>query len=376
MYRTLEPVDPRDAFEVVPSPDEDSTRSAAASQAALLLAARDGVLGLTEREAADLDAETRTADFTLPPLRPLERRGRLRVDAATQPLGMSAGELRAEPAERVQEAMAAQVRRLYEAPDPQTAAALFEAAMQSPHPLVRVAAAAGARETTRLREEIRQILHAEIDSPDPTVAALARVAMGQIRRDDAVLQEHVVAPPPSSPRDRESSTAVLTHGTWGSDQGWYRPGGDFYEALDAARPDLHLHDRSFAWSGAYTDAGRRRAARELTAWLADEGLRTPDFLAHSHGGTVANLATRDGAAFDRLVLLGWPVHPEWFPDAARVRRVIDIRVHLDLVILADRGGQQIRQASFPVEEHRQGWFDHTAVHDPAYWDAHDLWRVL
>ena len=54
---------------------------------------------------------------------------------------------------------------------------------------------------------------------------------------------------------------------------------------------------------------------------------------------MANLATGLGLQLDRLVLLSWPVHEEWFPDFARVRRIIDIRVRLDLVILADRGGQ-------------------------------------
>lgn len=376
MYQHLEPLDPRDAFEVVPTVDNEATQSAAATQAALLLAARDGVLGISDEELHDLELEARSSPFTVPPLQPLERTRRLKVADATRPLHMSGAELRAEPADRVQEAMAAAVHRLYDQPDTLTAAALFEAGMQSPHPLVRVAAAAGARETTRLREEIRAILHAEMDSPDPTVAALARTAMGQIRRDDEQLRRHLRAPGPAVPRDRESSTAVLTHGTWGSDGAWYQPGGDFHAALDAHRPDLDVHDRSFQWSGSYTDAGRRQAARELRAWLAAEGLVDPDLLAHSHGGTVANLASRDGARFSRLVLLAWPVHAEWFPDPARVGRVIDIRVRLDLVIMLDRGGQRIRGAPFPVEEHRQGWFDHASVHEPAYWDEHGLWAVL
>ena len=66
----------------------------------------------------------------------------------------------------------------------------------------------------------------------------------------------------------------------------------------------------------------------------DQGLQLPDFFAHSHGGTVANLATRAGAEFQRLVLLGWPVHTQWFPDFIQVTRIIDVRVRLDLVIMA------------------------------------------
>ncbi len=137
-----------------------------------------------------------------------------------------------------------------------------------------------------------------------------------------------------------------------------------------------MHDRSFIWSGGYTDAQRRAAARELIAWCTAEGLTGPDLFAHSHGGTVGNLATTDGLDLGRLVLMGWPVHEEWFPDGTRVARVIDIRVNLDLVILADRGGQRIRNAPFPVEEHVNGWFDHTSTHEPPYWDTHGLWGVV
>ena len=39
------------------------------------------------------------------------------------------------------------------------------------------------------------------------------------------------------------------------------------------------------------------------------------------------------------MLLSWPVHEQWFPDFDRVGAVIDVRVRLDLIILADRGGQ-------------------------------------
>ncbi|HET9261306.1 MAG TPA: hypothetical protein VFP42_14385 [Acidimicrobiia bacterium] len=113
------------------------------------------------------------------------------------------------------------------------------------------------------------------------------------------------------------------------------------------------------------------AARALKQWIGDQGLNIPDFFAHSHGGTVANLATREGVEFDKLVLLAWPVHDQWRPDFARVGRVHDIRVRYDLVILVDRGGQRFNHPE--VIEHRNGWFDHAAPHEPAYWDAHGLW---
>ncbi len=113
----------------------------------------------------------------------------------------------------------------------------------------------------------------------------------------------------------------------------------------------------------------------MKQWIGDQGLDTPDFFAHSHGGTVANLATKQGVEFKNLVLLAWPVHTQWLPDFSKVDRIIDIRVRLDLVITLDRGGQR-----FPghpkVEEHRNGWFDHPAPHEPPYWDEHGLWVTI
>ena len=169
---------------------------------------------------------------------------------------------------------------------------------------------------------------------------------------------------------------MITHGTFSSDAAWYQPGGDFYEALALNRPDLAVHDESFTWTGAYSPAARRADALLLKQWIDDQGLVAPDFFAHSHGGTVATLATRQGVDFDRLVLMAWPVHRQWFPVFSRINRIVDIRVRLDLVILLDRGGQRFRTDAFDVEEHRHGWFDHTAPHQPDYWDDHDLWSVV
>jgi hypothetical protein len=55
----------------------------------------------------------------------------------------------------------------------------------------------------------------------------------------------------------------------------------------------------------------------------------------------------------------------------RVGRVISIRVHLDLVILVDGGGQRFNHPQ--IEEHVLPiWFDHSATHDPANWQRHNV----
>ncbi|MEX1125301.1 MAG: hypothetical protein WEE53_06510, partial [Acidimicrobiia bacterium] len=339
-------------------------------QGALLLAARAGVLG-QQAKLEELEGEVAASSFDLPQLRAVQRSRRIPVAEAVRPLAMSRTELAVEPSPVVQDEMARWVTDLYQQPTFEAAAALFETALHSPHPLVAVAAAAGARETTRLRQETRVILEEGAGSDDPLVRELAQEVLRQVDPRNPHLQKRVITPPPSKKRRRESSTAVMTHGTWAAEQDWYKPAGDFYGALDANRPDLALHDESFSWSGNYSDGARRVAALGLKQWIGDQGLVKPELFAHSHGGTVAHLATRQGVEFEKLILLAWPVHGEWSPDFSRVEKIYDVRVRFDLVILVDRGGQRFQHAK--VIEFRNGWFDHAAVHEPAYWDTNGLW---
>lgn len=368
-YRRYEPIDPREAFTVTARADAEDTQSAAASQAAYLLAVRAGVLGGTP-------TTEKIPEFPLPNMRRIQRSRRLKVRDACRYLGASEKELLQDGEPVLERELTRMARELYEKPTLEAAAALFEAAMLSPHPLVAVAGAAGARETTRLRRTIRQKLEAGYDCRDHLTSRVAEAAISQIAPLEPIANKRVISQPTSKKRRRRSDTAVLTHGTFSADSKWYRPGGNFYRALQANRPDLHLHDTSFTWTGAYSKKARKADALLLRQWITDQGLGVPDFFAHSHGGTVANLATRRGVTFDRLVLMGWPVHKRWYPDFANVDRIIDIRVHLDLVILIDRGGQRFRSRKFHIEKHRHGWFDHSSTREPDYWDDHGLWGVI
>ncbi len=374
-YQRMEPIDPREAFTVTARLDSESTQSAAASQAAMLLALRAGVLGVTS-ETEQWIEEGKTEKFIIPELKMLRRSRRMKVSQATEYLGISAKELQQEAEPQLQNEITKTVHDLYERPSVEGAAALFEAAMYSPHPLVAVAGAAGARETTRLRQRIRTTLERGAESEDRLTARLAQAALCTIDPHDPIISKRIIPQPKSMKRHRKSRTAVITHGTFAADSDWYQPGGDFYDALAAKRPDLHVHDQSFKWTGAYSHSARRADAVLLNQWIEDQGLAIPDFFAHSHGGTVAHLATKQGVRLDRLVLMGWPVHDRWFPQFANVNRIIDIRVRFDLVILLDRGGQRFRTNQFNVEEHRHGWFDHSSTHDPDYWDAHGLWNEV
>lgn len=376
-YRRYEPIDPRDAFTVTarapkkgaPLAAALEAASVAASQAAFLLAVRAGVLGYTP-------TTEKIPEFPLPNLQKLQGDRHVKVAEACRHLGVSARELQQEPEPELEQQITKVAREVYQKPSIKGAAALFEAAMASPHPLVAVAAAAGARETTRLRPKIRKTLEAAAKSKDRLVSRLALAAMSHIGPMESIADKKVIKQPVSRKRRRQSNTAVITHGTFAANGRWYRPGGDFYEALKKKRPDLDTHDRSFRWTGAYSDKARRADALLLKQWVLDQGLMVPDFFAHSHGGTVAHLATRKGVQFDRLVLMGWPVHKKWYPDFSRVKRLIDVRVRMDLVVLLDGGAQRFRSKDFRIEEHRNGWFDHSSTHEPAYWDDHDLWKVI
>ncbi len=376
--RQYQPIDPRDAFTVRPrrrtkaalAAAEDS-ESVAASQAAFLLAVRAGVLGRTP-------ITEKIREFPLPDVGKLRRTRHLKVDEACRYLGVTQRELRQESEPDLQHEMTRAVRAVYEKPSLEAAAALFEAAMRSSHPLVAVAGAAGARETTRLRGEIRRTLEAAYRSKDALTSKLALAAMGQIEPMDAITRKRVIKTPRSRKRRRKSNTAVVTHGTWAAGNDWYRPGGDFYDALQANRPDLDIHDQSFRWSGGYSHDARQDGANLLKQWIPDQGLSVPDFFAHSHGATVAHMATRGASPvrFDRLVVMGWPARERFFPDFSRVQRIIDVRVRMDLVILLDGGAQRFKTRTFSVERHRNGWFDHSSTHDSAYWDRHGLWDIL
>ena len=376
-YRQYEPIDPREAFTVTAKRREkgatlaesSEAASVAASQAAFLLAVRAGVLGY------EPPAE-RLPQFPLPNLSKLKTDHHVKVAEACHYLGVSERELRKETEPALEQQMTKVAREVYRKPSIEAAAALFEAAMTSPHPLVAVAGAAGARETTRLRPRIRDTLEKAAKSRDRLVSRLALAAISHIGPMGPIADKKVIKQPKSRKRRRKSNTAVVTHGTFAANGSWYRPGGDFYDALQKKRPDLDVHDRSFRWTGAYSDKARRADAELLRQWVADQGLGTPDFFAHSHGGTVAHLATKKGAQFDRLVLMGWPVHRKWYPDFSRVKRIVDIRVRLDLVVLLDGGAQRFRSKDFKIEEHRHGWFDHSSTHESAYWDDHGLWDVI
>jgi hypothetical protein len=360
----------------IPGPDAFTVRSRDAwlSQAAI-------VLSIGAAAGGDADRVDDPTAVGLPAdLADLGRRDLIPVEEAAEPLGADIATHLADRSLRLPPSTGAELMaRVVDQPEPVTAAALVEANLHSESRLVRTSAAVAALDTTGPRDDLLAQLVEGASRGDALTREIGRIGVARVDPQHPVLRTVVGRPSRLTGTDRPSHTAVLTHGTFAALTRWWQPGGDFYLYLDSLVPPLKLHDPSFRWTGLYSDGARQLAAQQMADWVIDQDLQQPDVFAHSHGGTVANLATQREMEIDRLVLMSWPVHGEWFPDFTRVQRIIDVRVSLDLVILADRGGQTFTpppEHAQKVTSHVHGWFDHSDTHDPAYWDRHGLAAVL
>lgn len=256
--------------------------------------------------------------------------------------------------------------------DPRSAAALIEAATHHPYEVVRVAAAIAALPTVADPLPEAVILAEGTRSDDPLVRDMAATGLARFDPEHPALAA-LREPGGPSGGGEPTYTSLLVHGTFARQSSWWQPGGDFHSyVLSDVRTDLYSASDRFEWSGGYSDAARALAASDLVAWVSQRSLQGLDVFAHSHGGNAAMLATHQGLSIGTLVLLSCPVHwHKYSPDFNRVRRVVSIRVRLDLVILADLGGQRFRDSR--IEENRLPiWFRHSVSHDPDVWRDHNL----
>jgi len=261
-----------------------------------------------------------------------------------------------------------------EQPDPVTAAALFRLSMDSPDPLVRVAAATGYLETGLEPERALEILGEGAESQVELVRSVAQTSIGNVAPE---LQRPQISGLDDEGPSQPLESTLLIHGTFARRESWWRSGGDFHDyLLNSVFADLYSATDAFSWSGAYSDAARVLGASDLVAWLRQRESGPVSLVTHSHGGSVAMLASWAPVPIARLVLLSCPVHwSEYHPDFNQVGQAASVRVHLDLVILADRGGQRFRVPQ--IKEHVLPlWFQHSATHDPNVWQRYGVPALL
>jgi hypothetical protein len=252
------------------------------------------------------------------------------------------------------------------------AADLLHVCLARPEPIVRVAAAAAAFEiTSDARRVIDVLAHATADD-DHLVRDVAATALARVMPEHPALLR-LVTRPSTPPTAGTARTSLLVHGTFARTDAWWQPGGDFHGyLLNGTLPDLYDQPDRFEWSGGYSDAARELAAQDLAAWAQDHALAEGLLMGHSHGANVIFIVSTLNLAMREAVLLSCPVRwPQYLPDFSRIGRTVSIRVHLDLVILADGAGQRFDDAR--VDENvLPVWFNHSATHDPAVWQAHGV----
>lgn len=262
--------------------------------------------------------------------------------------------------------------RLFEKPVAERAADLLQMSLDHPKDLVRVAAAISSLPLTTDPGRNIQVLVQSLRSADELERSLAATGLAQVVPEHPALRRLSRRKGVRKP-GKPVGTITLIHGTWASDSPWYQPGGDFFTFIKSLRVDLYDNPDFFRWSGSYSHGARMEAAAELKQWVDQHNEAGLDLMGHSHGANVMLKATEMGLQAGKAVLLSCPVHVDrYFPDFSKVATpVFSVRVHLDLVILADGGGQRfnhpdIKEIVLPI------WFDHGASHDPQVWQTHNV----
>jgi hypothetical protein len=275
-------------------------------------------------------------------------------------------------------ALSSAANAFYRNANSETAGTLLEVSLRHPNELVRVSAAASYLDVAVNAATGIRILEHGLRSRDRLTRDVAAHALAHVDYENPGLARLMRSKKRRSLRKR-SRTSLLVHGTWArTDSWWQPPSGDFWTYLHGqVDPNLYGAQDRFEWSGGYSDAARALAGDDLRVWVRQHNLEGLDLFAHSHGGNVAMLANHAGTTVGRLVLLSCPVHwPKYTPDFSAVaNKVVSVRVHLDLVILADRGGQRfydnrIQENVLPL------WFDHSATHDPGIWVTYNVPAML
>lgn len=313
-------------------------------------------------------------EFPIPRVAPAAKRyGREQLeDKALARYGKSMREAPQEP-----ETLAKMADDVYVTRSRESAAELAHASMHHHHPLVCVAAANAALPVTTTPAQPIEILARYTKHDDELVRDVAATSLARYMPEHPALQELVGGggePLIATPAE----TSMLIHGTWARNNAWYQPpNGNFWQFIKTTvRPDLYGNSDFYRWSGGYSDGARDLAADQLVAWINGKNENGITLMTHSHGGSVAMLASWRGVTCDALIFMSCPVHPaKYSVNFNAVGRVASVRVRLDLVLLADGSGSRFTDPRY--DDHVLPiWFNHSKPHDPATWTRFDIRGML
>jgi len=248
------------------------------------------------------------------------------------------------------------------------AALTLYSGLGDPDPLVRTAAACSLQEVLK-SEELptlsTPLLARATVTEDDLLLAVAATCLARIDPEHEALHR-LSGPSKSEDPAAPLNSGLIVHGTWAQNGNWWPPGGEFHSYLATWVQDLYSEPTdAFNWSGRWRHSKRVEAAGELHNWT------------QLHGGNVIFLASHgvDGLppmTFGRAVLLSVPVHRDrYWPNFGSFQSLVAVRVRLDLVVLADLGGQKFDHPQIDDIE-LDLWFDHGASHDSDVWKNNAL----
>jgi hypothetical protein len=247
----------------------------------------------------------------------------------------------------------------------------------SPDPLVRICSLISGHEMLSPTTELHRRLFEFDFSSEVTASTLATILMS---RTLSAGMSAIGSAPPITPPKKNGDGIFLIHGTNFPPHRpvWSVPlTGPLFNYIANIRADIYAKPDYFRWEGGYSDYAREVAAQNLDNWMQVRKLNGIDVVTHSHGGNVLMNATYHSVKIGKAILLSCPVrwaHYQVCPGT--IKKIDSIRVHSDLVIMADRAGQSFPIGSGIKDTVLPLWYNHSATTDPDVWQKHSLDRFV
>jgi hypothetical protein len=193
--------------------------------------------------------------------------------------------------------------------------------------------------------------------------------------------------PSSTTSSVANSISVLVHGTFSKDIGrWHRPGSRFHRYIKGCYfPDVYSEEDFFYWTGGKTDKARIDAAHKLIDWCEKHPAKKYNFISHSHGTNVVNLATNNGLTnVNKLIHLSPPVWSDkdgYLPnmDVVEDKTIYNIRPRFDLIVTVLAKAQQNYDAT-PTDRYEMEITlplpGHWAPLDVRNWERFDIGEIV